>query len=156
MACTHSKDLDQAGHPPSLISICWPLEEAWVLSYRVSAQRRLIRLGGYLDCSVFTGRTCHFVRFVMRWLISYFLVLELAGLQVLVRELDLQVEVSGCCCRERVWGYPAVAMEWCLDLEQVSEQYMGTLVFCSKHRRDLGPLCKMMEHLDIVHIWKYN
>ena len=60
MACGPSKDSDQSRqHPPSLIRVfAVRIKKAWVLSYPLSAQRRLIRLGG-----------CHFVGFVMRRLI---------------------------------------------------------------------------------------
>ena len=47
MACAPSEDSDQPGHQPSLIrvfAVC--MKKAWVLSYPLSAQRRLIRLGG--------------------------------------------------------------------------------------------------------------
>ena len=47
MACAPSEDSDQPGHPPSLIrvfAVC--MKKAWVLSYPLSAQRRLIRLEG--------------------------------------------------------------------------------------------------------------
>ena len=47
MAFAPSEDLDQPGHLPSLfrvVSVC--MKKAWVLSYPVRAQRRLIRLGG--------------------------------------------------------------------------------------------------------------
>ena len=36
-----SKDSDQPGHLPNLISPCCPHEKTWVLSYPLSAQRRL-------------------------------------------------------------------------------------------------------------------
>ena len=42
-----SEDSDQPGHPPSLIrafAVC--MKKPWVLSYPLSTQRRLIRLGG--------------------------------------------------------------------------------------------------------------
>ena len=46
-ACVASEDSDQPGHPPSLIRVfAFRLKKAWVLSYPLSAQRRLIRLGG--------------------------------------------------------------------------------------------------------------
>ena len=42
-----SEDLEQPGHPPSLISVfAVRMKKAWVLSYPLSAQGRLIRLGG--------------------------------------------------------------------------------------------------------------
>ena len=46
MAYAPSEDSDQPGHPPSLIrvfAVC--MKKAWVLSYPLSAQRILIRLG---------------------------------------------------------------------------------------------------------------
>ena len=46
MACAHSEDSDQTGHPPSLIRVfAVRMKKAWVLSYPLAAQRRLIRLG---------------------------------------------------------------------------------------------------------------
>ena len=46
MACVHSEDSDQPGHPPSLIRVFTVhMKKAWVLSYPLSAQRSLIRLG---------------------------------------------------------------------------------------------------------------
>ena len=50
VACAPSEDSDQPRHPPSLISL-----------------QRMPRL-----IWVFAGRTCHFVGFVMRWLIFFF------------------------------------------------------------------------------------
>ena len=47
MTCAPCEDSDQPGHPPSLIrafAVC--MTKAWVLSYPLSAQRRLIKLGG--------------------------------------------------------------------------------------------------------------
>ena len=50
MACAHSKDADQPGHLPSLIRVF--IKKAWILSYPLSAQRRLlIRLGRCPDWS---------------------------------------------------------------------------------------------------------
>ena len=47
MACASSEHSDQPGHPPSLIRVfAVRMKKAWVLSYPLSAQRRLIRLGG--------------------------------------------------------------------------------------------------------------
>ena len=72
MNCASSKDSDQP-----LISLRFCMKKSWVLSYPVSAQQRLIRLG---RCGqqrlwmprliwVFAGHLCHFDGFVMRWLI---------------------------------------------------------------------------------------
>ena len=42
MACAPSEDSDQPGHPPSLIRVfALRMKKAWVLSYPLSAQRRL-------------------------------------------------------------------------------------------------------------------
>ena len=47
MACAPSEDSDQSGHLPSLIRVfAVRMKKAWVLSYPLSAQRKLIRLGG--------------------------------------------------------------------------------------------------------------
>ena len=68
--CAPSEDSDQPGHPPSLIrvfAVC--MKKAWVLSYPLSAQRRLWlpRL-----IWVLAGCTVHFVCFVMLWFILFF------------------------------------------------------------------------------------
>ena len=60
-----SADSDQPGIW-SVISV--RLKNVWVLSYPLSAQQRLIRLGGWPGWSIFAGHTGHFVGFVMRWL----------------------------------------------------------------------------------------
>ena len=55
MACAPSEDSDQFGHPPSLIRVfAVRMKKAWVLSYPLSAQRRL------------RWAQSHFVGFVMR------------------------------------------------------------------------------------------
>ena len=68
ITCAPNKDSDQHRHLPSLIRVfAVHMKEPWVLSYPVSTQRRLIRLGG---CPV-TGCTGHFVDLVILWL-NYF------------------------------------------------------------------------------------
>ena len=60
MACAPNEDWDQPWHPPSLIRVfAVRTKKAWVLSYPLSAQRRLW----------FAWRTCHFVGSVMRRLV---------------------------------------------------------------------------------------
>ena len=52
LACAPSEDSDQPWHSPSLIrlfAVC--IKKPWALSYPLSAQRRLIRLGRCLGCS---------------------------------------------------------------------------------------------------------
>ena len=45
--CAPSEDSDHPGHPPSLLRVfAVRVKKTWVLSYPLSAQRRLIRLGG--------------------------------------------------------------------------------------------------------------
>ena len=46
MSCAPSEDSDQPGPPPSLISLRFRMKKHCVISYQMSAQRRLIRLGG--------------------------------------------------------------------------------------------------------------
>ena len=47
MAYAPSEDSDQPGHLPSLIRVfAVRMKKAWVISYSLSAERRLIRLGG--------------------------------------------------------------------------------------------------------------
>ena len=47
MACAPSEDSDQPRHLPSLIRVfAVGMKKVWVLSYPLSAQQRLIRLGG--------------------------------------------------------------------------------------------------------------
>ena len=71
MACAPSEDSDQPGHPPSLIiGFAVRMEVAWTLSYTVSASKDSDQTGRMPRLIwVFAGRTCHFVGFVMRWLI---------------------------------------------------------------------------------------
>ena len=52
MACAPSEDSDQPGHLPSLIrAFAFCMKKAWVLSYSLSAQRRLWSLGRCLGWS---------------------------------------------------------------------------------------------------------
>ena len=63
MICAPSEDSVQPGHPPSLIRFsAVRLKQNWVLSYPLSAQRRL--WSDWADA----GHKSHFVGFVMRWL----------------------------------------------------------------------------------------
>ena len=45
--CVPSEDSDQPGHPSLIRVFSVRIQKGWVLSYPFSAQRRLIRLGGY-------------------------------------------------------------------------------------------------------------
>ena len=71
MACAPTEDSDQPGHPPSLIRVFLVrMRKAWVLSYPLSAQRRL-----WSDCAdaqadlSLRWAQCYFVCFVMSRLI---------------------------------------------------------------------------------------
>ena len=65
---TPSEDSNQPGHPPSLIRVfAVRMKKAWVLSYPLSAQRRLlIRLGGCPDWSV-SSLGAHAILLVLPW-----------------------------------------------------------------------------------------
>ena len=70
MAIAPGEYTDQPVHPPSLIRVfAVHMKKHWVLSYPLSALRRLIRLGGcpgWFESSL--GTKAFFVGFVMRWL----------------------------------------------------------------------------------------
>ena len=70
--CAPSEDSDQPGHSPSLIRVfAVRMKKAWVLSYPLSAQRRLWSdwANAQADLSLRWAHS-HFVGFVMRRLIS--------------------------------------------------------------------------------------
>ena len=70
MACAPSEDTDQTWHPPSLIRVfAVHMKKAWVLSYPLSAQRRLWSdwADAQADLSLCWAHS-HFVGFVLRWL----------------------------------------------------------------------------------------
>ena len=69
--CASSEDSDQPGHLPSLIRVfAVRMKKAWVLSYPLSAERRLWSdwADAQADLSLQWAHT-HFVGFVMSWLI---------------------------------------------------------------------------------------
>ena len=67
MACTPSEDSNQPEHPPSLVRVFdVSTKQAWVLSYTLSAQRRLIRLGrcrGWSESSL----GAHAILLILSW-----------------------------------------------------------------------------------------
>ena len=70
--CAPSEDSDQPGHPPSLIRVfAVRMKKAWVLSYPLSAQRRLWLdwADAQVDLSLRWAHS-HIVGFVMRRLIQ--------------------------------------------------------------------------------------
>ena len=74
MACAPSEDSDQPGHPPSLIRVfAVRMKKAWVLSYPISAQRRLWSdwADAQADLSLSWAHS-HIVGFVTRRLKMYF------------------------------------------------------------------------------------
>ena len=73
--CASKEDLDQPGHPPSLIRVFTVrMKKPWVLSYPLSTQwRLLIRLGGCPGWSESSLGAHSFCWFVMRWLNWIFL-----------------------------------------------------------------------------------
>ena len=68
VACAPSKDSDQPGHPPILIRVfAVRMKEPWVLSYPMSAQRRLWSdWADARDDLCFRWAHSHIVGFVMR------------------------------------------------------------------------------------------
>ena len=73
MACAPSENSDQPGHPPSLIRVFGVrMKKAWVLSYSLSAQRRIWSdwADAQADLNLHWAHR-HFVAFAMRWLTSY-------------------------------------------------------------------------------------
>ena len=82
--CLCSEDSDQPGHPPSLTRVfAVHMKKAWVLSYPLSAQRRLWSdwADAQADLSLCWEHT-HFVGFVMSWLISCCFVISIWGMFV--------------------------------------------------------------------------
>ena len=83
--CAPSKDSDQPGHPPSLIrvfAVC--MKKAWVLSYPLSAQRRLWSDWGdaqadlslrwahsHFGCHVVAYMTCYLMHLAISWFLVY-------------------------------------------------------------------------------------
>ena len=69
--CAPSEDSDQPGHPPSLIRVfAVRMKKAWILSYPLSAHRRL--WSDWADAQAdlnLRWASSHFVGFVMSWLI---------------------------------------------------------------------------------------
>ena len=84
---------DQPGHTPSLITaLAVRLKIPWALSYPLSAQRTLIRLGGCPGWSVFAGRIGHFVGFVMlRLKYKEFITFNIETLSKLLLPQSLQI-----------------------------------------------------------------
>ena len=70
--CAPSEDSDQPGHPPSLISVfAVRMKKSWVLSYPLSAQRRLWLVWADAQAALsLRWAHSHFVGFVMSRLIS--------------------------------------------------------------------------------------
>ena len=86
--CAPSEDSDQSGHPPSLIRVfAVRMKKAWVLSYPLSAQRRLWSdwADAQADLSLRWAHT-HFVGFIISWLI-YFLSLLHEGISFPIKKI---------------------------------------------------------------------
>ena len=74
--CVRNEDSDQPGHPPSLIRVfAVRMKKAWVLSYLLSAQRRLMRLGGcqgWSESSLGAHSFCWFCRVVAHFVLLFY------------------------------------------------------------------------------------
>ena len=83
MAWAPSENSDQPGHPPSLIRVFTVrIKKAWVLSYPLSAQRRLIRLGGcpgWSESLLDTQSFCWFCREATHFILFTFTVLLISS-----------------------------------------------------------------------------
>ena len=81
MACAPSEDWDQPGHPPCLIRVfAVRMKKAWsIATYSAHSEDsdQTVRMPRLIW--VFAGRTCHFVGFVMRWLILLLLAVFLGA-----------------------------------------------------------------------------
>ena len=92
MACAPSEDSDQPGHTPSLLRVfAARLKKAWVLSYPLSAKRRLWSdwVDAQADLNLRWAHT-HFVGFVMKWLIWYCKLTNFFANHFIVKTLTLK------------------------------------------------------------------
>ena len=108
MARAPSEDTDQPGHLPSLISIfAVRMNKHWVLSYQLSAQRRLWSdwADAQADLSLRWSYS-HFVGFVMRWLILTYMH---SGLFYAFKLDDFIISLKGCL----VWCRPLSEAAFC-------------------------------------------
>ena len=86
--CALSGDSDQPGHPPSLIRVfAVRMKKAWVLSYPLSAQRRLIGgCPGWSESALGAQSDCWF------WHVAaHILIIKLANLVVMVYFVIMQI-----------------------------------------------------------------
>ena len=87
--CAPSKDSDQPGHPPSLIRVFTvSMKKAWVLSYPLSAQRKLIWVGGctgWSEPSLGAQSLCWFCHVAAH---MFFSILLQAGVDINAKDND--------------------------------------------------------------------
>ena len=96
--CAPSEDSDQPGHLPTLIRVfAVRMKKAWVLSYPLSAQRRLRSdwADAQADLSLCWVHS-HAVGFVMSWLICTLLLYQLQFLKFLSIEWEKQTNSNTC------------------------------------------------------------
>ena len=76
----------------------------------------LIRQGGCPGWSVFTERTCHFVGFVMRWLIFHLSVMSNKGkiLWEHMQTAKVQMSLHICSVLTKPYAVPSFALAYCL------------------------------------------
>ena len=90
--CVHSKDSDQPGHPPSLISLRVRMKKAWVLSYILSY---MFRLGECLSrsesslCAHSFCWFCHVVAHILAVLSPFRFIAWLNDNEIILNEIVL-------------------------------------------------------------------
>ena len=88
-----SEDSDQPGHPPSLIKVfAVRMKKAWVLSYPLSAQRRL-----WSDCTDAPADPS------LRWAHSHFVGFDMSWLIYFTTTVDGRVHSDECMEKPQVW-----------------------------------------------------
>ena len=134
MACAPSEDSDQPGHPPCLIRVfAVRMKKALVLSYPLSAQRRLWSdwADAEADLSLRWGHS-HFVGFVMRRLIYFLLSLSckmsaymhLPNLLLMHRwatvvRKHISKTFSLQTCSNPTWSVHAFGQQKCIGIENI-------------------------------------
>ena len=92
MTCAHSEDSDQPGLPPSLIRVfAVRMKKAWVLSYPLSAQRRLL--------SAWASAGLSFILLVLSWGGSFLVHMYVSTHNLMERIIECQLTISTCPCK---------------------------------------------------------
>ena len=115
--CAHQQDSDQPGHPPGLIRVfAVSLKKAWVLSYPLSAQRRLWSdwAAAQADLSLHWVHS-HSIGFVMSWPILDIL-FKVFAIFYFKYTLRPQYDVSNSMFNQYVTDYSRRCGKWSIDV----------------------------------------